>query len=198
MVLDAFRLRSLMRTAQIPESSAFHNTDETCVFLLLFGDERNRRILAIQKSDNQGYPWRNQVALPGGHIDPADSSPMAAAFRELEEELQIPRGQVDFMGSLGHFQTINQKDIQAFVGLWDGKGPVCFDSSEIARVLEIPLIRLFETHRRRGFHGRIPDIRELRYPYESVEIWGATARILHFFIELLYPSYGLESESAEN
>ena len=80
MVLDAFRLRSLMRAAQIPESSAFHNTDEACVFLLLFGDERNRRILAIQKSDNQGYPWRNQVALPGGHIDPADSSPEAAVF----------------------------------------------------------------------------------------------------------------------
>lgn len=80
-----------------------------------------------------------------------------------------------------------QKDIQAFVGLWNGEGPVRFDPSEIARVIEVPLIRLVDIHRRRNFHGRIPDIRELRYPFENVEIWGATARILHFFIELLYP-----------
>jgi len=82
-----------------------------------------------------------------------------------------------------------QKDIQAFVGLWNGEGPVRFDPGEIARVIEVPLIRLVDIHRRRNFHGRIPDIRELRYPFENVEIWGATARILHFFIELLYPLY---------
>jgi len=195
MVLDAFCLRSLVHTAKVPESPAYRNLDATCVFLLLFGEERDRRLLTIQKSDSYGYPWRNQVALPGGHIDPADSSPVEAAFRELEEELRIPPDQVDFIGSLGHFQTTNQKDIQAFVGLWNGEGPLRFDPGEIARVLEIPLIRLVDIHRRRNFHGRIPDIRELRYPIENVEIWGATARILHFFIELLYPLLSTCAES---
>ena len=40
-----------------------------------------------------------------------------------------------------------------------------------------------------GFYGyyRFPDVHELRYPFEDVEVWGATARILHHFIELLYP-----------
>ena len=189
MALDAFCLRFLLRTAKISESPAYRNLDATCVFLLLFGDERDRHLLAIQKSDSHGYPWRNQVALPGGHIDPADSSPEAAVFRELEEELRIPPEQVDFIGTLGHFQTTNQKDIQAFVGLWNGEGPVRFDPVEIARVLEIPLIRLIDIHCRRNFHRRFPDTRELRYPFENVEIWGATARILHFFIEMLYPFY---------
>jgi len=189
MELDAFCLRSLVCTAKIPESPANRDLGATCVFLLLFGEVSDRHLLTIQKSDNHGYPWRNQVALPGGHIDPADSSPAAAAFRELEEELQIPPVQVDFIGSLGHFQTTNQTDIQAFVGLWNGEGPVRFDPAEIARVIEMPLIRLVDIHRQRSFHGRVPDIRELRYPFENVEIWGATARILHFFIELLYPIY---------
>jgi 8-oxo-dGTP pyrophosphatase MutT (NUDIX family) len=189
MVLDSACLQSLVRTAKISESPAPSKVDATCVFLLLFGEESDRCILAIQKSDSQGYPWRNQVALPGGHIDPADSSPAEAVFRELEEELQIPPGQVDLIGSLGHFQTINQKVIEAFVGVWNGEGPVRYDPAEIARVLEIPLARLVDTHHRRNFHGRVPDVRELRYPFENVEIWGATARILHFFIELLYPTY---------
>jgi len=198
MVLDTVCLQSLVRAAKIPESPAYGKLDATCVFLLLFGEERARCILAIQKSDSQGYPWRNQVALPGGHIDPADSSPEAAAYRELEEELRIPPGQVDLIGSLGHFQTTNQKVIEAFVGVWTGEGPVRYDPAEIARVLEIPLIRLVDIHRRRNFHGRIPDIRELRYPFEDVEIWGATARILHFFIELLYPIYRSAPNPAKN
>jgi len=189
MELDAFSLRAIVRTAKITEAPAYRNLDATCVFLLLYGEKNDRHILAIQKSDSHGYPWRNQVALPGGHVDPADSSPVQAAFRELEEELQIPPDQVDFIGSLGHFQTTNQKDIQVFVGVWNGEGPVRGDPAEIARVLEIPLIRLVDIHHHRSFHGRIPDVRELRYPLENVEIWGATARILHFFIELLYPFY---------
>jgi len=40
------------------------------------------------------------------------------------------------------------------------------------------------------FHNRIPSIDELRYPFEDVVIWGATARILHHLIELLYPLFG--------
>ena len=73
------------------------------MFLLLFNREETH-CLAIQKSDNDDYPWRNQVALPGGHIEKNDAGPLEAAFRELEEELNIPRSQIEFIGSLGHFQ----------------------------------------------------------------------------------------------
>lgn len=36
-------------------------------------------------------------------------------------------------------------------------------------------------------HNRIPDAHELRYPFEDVVIRRATARILHHFIEILFP-----------
>jgi len=158
----------------------------TCVFLLLFKAEEPH-ILAIQKTDSEGYPWRNQVALPGGHLEKEDASPLAGAFRELEEETQISRNQVEFIGSLGHYQTINGRDIEAFIGMWDATGPVRHDPSEIARILNLPLRALFQTHHAGNFHNRIPSIDELRYPFEDVVIWGATARILHQLIELLYP-----------
>lgn len=157
-----------------------------CVFLLLFNEE-DPHILTIQKSDNQGYPWRNQMALPGGHIEKYDSSPLEAAFRELEEEVHIRRDQVQFIGSTGHFQTVNNRDIQVFVGLWHGNGPVHFDTVEIARVIEVPLRKLIQTHLVNSYNGRTPDVDELTYPFEDVVIWGATARILHHFIELTYP-----------
>ena len=61
------------------------------------------------------------------------------------------------------------------------------DPAEISRVLKIPLQLLVHTHLVQRFHHRIPDVKELRYPFQDVEVWGATARILHHFIELLFP-----------
>ncbi len=161
----------------------------TSVFLLLF-NPAEPHMLAIQKTDNEGYPWRNQVALPGGHVEKEDTSALEGAYRELLEETAIDRDQVELVGSLGHYQTINGRDIEAFCGIWDATGPVQHDPSEIARILKIPLRALVQTHHYADFHNRIPTIDELRYPFEDVVIWGATARILHHFIELLYPLFG--------
>ena len=128
------------------------------------------------------------MALPGGHMERSDPTPAATAFRELEEELKISKDQVEFLGSLGHYQTLTRpRDIEAFVGVWSGKGPVQYDPIEIARVLEIPLSALIKTHLAKNFHAAMPGVDELEYPYRDVVIWGATARILYHFIETIYP-----------
>ena len=125
--------------------------------------------------------------LPGGQIEFGES-PETAVARELEEELNISQDQVDFIGSLGHFQTITRpRDIEAFIGLWNGKGAVRFDVTEIARILEIPLKTLVGIHQARHYHNRQMNTHELEYPFGDVVIWGATAKILYRFIELIYP-----------
>ena len=186
MLIDRTHLRNIIQNAPVPGPPTLDAYKSACVFLLLF-DLADPHILAIQKTDSEGYPWRNQIALPGGHLDDEDASPLEGAFRELEEEVNIRRRQVELLGSIGHFQTINHRDIEVFTGLWSQRGPLRHDPSEISRTLEIPLRILVQTHVDRKFHGRIPDVRELTYPFEDVVIWGATARILHHFIELLYP-----------
>jgi 8-oxo-dGTP pyrophosphatase MutT (NUDIX family) len=185
--IDYLRLKEIIVNSRPNGSPADGSHVPACVFLLLF-NQPDPHILAIQKSDTEGYPWRNQVALPGGHLESTDAGPVAAVFRELEEELSISKDQVDFIGSLGHFQTLTRpRDIEAFIGLWNGKGPVRFDATEIARILEIPLQTLIGIHQAERYHDRQPDINELEYPVEDVVIWGATAKILHHFIELIYP-----------
>jgi len=183
---DIDRLKKIIRKHPIPGAPEPSPYRPACVFLLLFYPEEPH-ILAIQKTDTEGYPWRNQVALPGGHLEEEDASPLDGAFRELAEETRIRRDQVELIGSLGHYQTINGRDIEAFVGVWDAAGPVRCDPSEISRILKIPLRALAQTHRGNNFFNRIPSIDELRYPVEDVVIWGATARILHQFMELIYP-----------
>ena len=184
MGIDIDELKDIIRNGSPPERPDDRIYKPACVFLLMF-DLEEPYILAIQKADSEGYPWRNQVALPGGHLDAEDASPLEGAFRELEEEVGISREQVEFIGSMGHFQTINHRDIEVFTGLWKPAGPVRHDPAEISRILKIPLRVLVQTHNSKNFHGRIPGIDELRYPFEDVVIWGATARILHHLIELL-------------
>jgi len=184
--IDSDCLKQIIRNAKLPEPPADAAFQPTCVFLLIFG-RKEPRVLAIQKADTEGYPWRNQVALPGGHMENADTSPVDAAYRELEEELKITRNQVELIGSMGHFQTINHKDIEVFIGLWSGEGPVRFDTDEIARILEVPLKEIVKTHITAGLHARTPPTDALEYPLKDVVIWGVTARILHCFMELLYP-----------
>ena len=190
MKTDFSVITKIVRDADRSGLPAGLSYDSACVFLLLFNKEGELNILAVQKTDSEGYPWRNQVALPGGHVDKKDISPVEAAYRELEEELNIKKEQVELIGSLGHFQTIkNQKDINVFTGIWKTRRDIRFEPAEISRVFEIPLKNLIKTHIDSKFHGRIPDAQELFYPLDDVVIWGVTARILHHFIELVLPCF---------
>nr|NJM03085.1 CoA pyrophosphatase [Desulfobacula sp.] len=141
------------------------------------------RLLFIQKADKKGYPWANQMAFPGGHRDESDRSTRDTALRELSEEMGILPENVEVIGSLGHFQTINNKDIEAFIGVWNQKDVIRHDPNEIARVFHIPLRYLTDIHREKGFHQSLPNVMQLTYPYEDVTIWGVTAKILYHLIE---------------
>ncbi len=187
MKLDRATLETIVNAADGPPPPVRPH-QPTCVSLLFFGEQQTY-FLAVLKADRDGYPWRNQVALPGGHIDATDSSPREAALRELTEEVSLAPEEVTYHGSLGHFQTLKNKDIEVFVGSWlqPENRELDFDAHEIARVLMIPLAVIVNTHLEKGYHGCLPPVHELLYPFEDVVIWGVTAKILHYFMEQLYP-----------
>ncbi len=166
-----------------PDPAQFKPTSVMALFLF----SREPSLLFIQKTDREGYAWRNQMAFPGGHVDKTDASARQAAFRELYEETGIMSDNVQYIGSLGHFQTVKHRDIQAFTGIWNQKDEIVFETEEISRVLEIPFETLRQTHLEKGFAGRKPrpGIKELTYPYKDVVVWGVTAQIVHHLIEVI-------------
>jgi len=68
MTIDILELKKTLDNSTMDQPPAGNRYRLACVFLLLF-EPADPHLLAIQKSDNEGYPWRNQVALPGGHVD---------------------------------------------------------------------------------------------------------------------------------
>jgi 8-oxo-dGTP pyrophosphatase MutT (NUDIX family) len=183
--LNAEFLGTLLNAADAPGPPKDDAYDATAVFLLAFVQNNAPYILAVLKADNRDYLWRNQVALPGGHID-KNESPISAAYRELEEEVGIAGDRVECIGSLGHFQTVAQKDIEVFIGVWNGnREKLKYDPKEISKILEFPVDDLLKIHVSSHFRKRVPDVTELIYPIQEVNIWGVTARIFHYFFELI-------------
>lgn len=180
-------IRSAVRNGSHPGAPDATLYDSTSVIALFVFNEQGVKLLFIQKADKEGYPWAGQMAFPGGHVDEKDTTAKDTALRELEEEMGISRDNVEVLGSLGHFQTINDKDIEAWVGVWNEKEKIRFDTQEISRVFEIPLDYLMNLHREKGFDSfeHPPNVMWLKYPYKDVLIWGVTAKILYHLLEVL-------------
>jgi 8-oxo-dGTP pyrophosphatase MutT (NUDIX family) len=156
---------------------------------LIFYHELSPGILAIHKKDIPGYPWRNQIALPGGHIESKDPSAKQAAYREVKEELGIDSDDLVYKASLGHFPTINNIDIEVIMGFLKIKVKLVPDPREIQRIIKIPWFELRRIHYQNGFSKTIPTLQKLTYSIASDDggytIWGVTARILHYLLEQL-------------
>ncbi len=180
--MDSIELGRIFSTMTPCRDRGYDGMTPTVVFLLFFRPE-DWHILTIQKTNTAGYPWANQVALPGGHVDAQDATPLSAAFRELFEETGIEESEVELFGTIGHFPTIANKDIEGFAGFWRQPRPLKVSSREISRVLELPLREALRAHRECGYAGRIPTVTELAYPIDDTRIWGATARIIHCVCE---------------
>lgn len=188
-------LKNILAQHELPKSPSVRIFQPASVLLPLFDKNDDTYLLAVLKADTEGYPWRNQVALPGGLVDGSDVSTMTAAYREVEEELNINPSQIEMIGSLGYFQTIRQTEIEAFVGFWNGdRATLRFDPQEISMTLEIRLDDLIKTHVENNYMGRRPGVASLLYPSGfkpgssnngDIVVWGVTAGILHFFLEHL-------------
>jgi len=127
-----------------------------------------------------------QVAFPGGHIDPGDASPAAAALREAEEELGIARGRPEIIGELDDMNTHTGFHVTPIVALIETPLVLVPSPAEVASHFKVPLARLADPAERRTIRGlNRPDAAragsELRLYFwvrTPATIWGVTGHIL--------------------
>ena len=136
-----------------------------------------------------------QISFPGGGIDSGDADARAAALREAREEVGLDPRHVEVLGQLDDCPTfVTGYVILPVVGVVDplaftaaGRYPWTPSAAEIAGLHELPLDAFMDPEIRR-VEQRLRDgqLYELTwYTVGGATIWGATARILKQYLDLV-------------
>ncbi len=120
-----------------------------------------------------------QVAFPGGRVDPGETA-VAAALREAEEEVALPRAVVRIAGSADRYRTVTGFVVTPVIGVVPPDLPLVPHKAEVAAVFEVPLAFLLDpvNHRQGAAEWRGQTRRFHEIQWRDRRIWGATAAML--------------------
>ncbi|PCG13323.1 CoA pyrophosphatase [Sphingomonas adhaesiva] len=120
-----------------------------------------------------------QVAFPGGRIDPGEDA-VAAALREADEEIALPRDAVRVIGAADRYRTGTGFSITPIVAIVPPDLALIPSEAEVASVFEVPLDFVLDSANHRAVSAMWQG-RERHY-YEMIwqdrRIWGATAGMI--------------------
>ena len=135
-------------------------------------------ILTLRPDTMRKHP--GQISFPGGRIDPGDDGPVAAALREAEEEIGLPRHKVEIIGLADRYVTVTGFEVTPVVGIIPPDLPLAPHPGEVAALFEAPLHYLLDPahqqERRAIWRGRERHYYEIEW--EGRRIWGATAAMI--------------------
>ena len=121
-----------------------------------------------------------QISFPGGRIDPGDDGPIAAALREAEEEIALPRAAVEVIGTADLYRTITGYEVTPVVAVVPPDLPLRPHPGEVAAIFEAPLRYLLEPAHQvvRTVEWRGRERCYFEIDWEGRRIWGATAAMI--------------------
>ena len=161
------------------------------VLIPLYEREGQYHVLFTLRTEHVEH-HKGQISFPGGAADPEDPDLEFTALRETFEEIGVRPDDVEVLGRLDDIVTITNFLVTPYVGVLRGPVPYPFrhNEHEVAELLEVPLSHLMEeanvVQETREIGGRPTPTYSYRFG-EHV-IWGATARILRGFLDLLAPA----------
>jgi len=153
-------------------------------------------LLFIQRAEREGDPWSGHMAFPGGRRQAEDSSLVATALRETQEEVGFRPDRVlgrlnDFAGSRG--PRIPALRVAGIVCEVD-KRPRIKMNHEVRNTVWIPLSWILDPQAHRvapmGASGEpMPS-----FCYDDYVVWGLTYRLLRDFFSVVGERLPLDPE----
>ena len=159
-------------------------------------DDGGTRVILTRRHDGLRHHG-GQGSFPGGRVDPGDAGPLAAALREAEEEIGLPRRAARVLGYLDPLATISGFRVLPVVA----RVPAGFvprpQPGEVAEVFSLPLSWLMAPENLDRiaitFDGRERHVFEYQRHQAAPgqRVWGATASILYNLRQRLLAAGGL-------
>ncbi len=160
----------------------------SAVLLLLYERGGEEHVL-FQVRTSHVLHHKGEISLPGGARDPGDDSLVQTALRETHEEIGVQPDHIDVLGGLDELTTRSGYTITPYVGaiLHPEPYPFALASREVEQLLTVPLSHLADARYHEWSVRELDGVRaaERAFLYESHRIWGATARIVGGYLDLL-------------
>lgn len=161
------------------------------VLLPLFYRGDDYHLVFTKRTETVSY-HKGQVSFPGGRPHPEDRSLRDAALRETWEEIGLPPGDAEILGELDDIATYTTNFvISPFVAAIPYPHQFKANPAEVAEIIEVPLRVLQD---KSNFEEETVEVggREIPqyiYHYRDRVIFGATARIVKHFLEVIGPPW---------
>lgn len=157
------------------------------VMLLLYKNKEELNIAFIQRTVDGGV-HSGQISFPGGKFEETDKDLIETALRETEEEVGAKAAHINVLGQLTTtFIPASNFLVTPVVGFFQGNPKFDINPSEVAELIEIPLIEFLREKNKtidmvdvRGEQWEVP-----LFKVGDYKIWGATAMMLNEFLQLI-------------
>lgn len=152
---------------------------------------RDELHIVLTKRTDKVEKHKGEISFPGGVVDPTDLDCTYTALRESREEIGLMPEHVRVIGRLDDVTTRTGFHITAMVGVIDPSlSPYAWlpQPSEVAEVLEVPLSHIADPANAievpRQHEGQL--VLSEGFLYRDHTIWGATAKMLRNFLQVVY------------
>jgi 8-oxo-dGTP pyrophosphatase MutT (NUDIX family) len=157
-----------------------HDGDYRAAAVLVPITDRNEPGVILTRRPAWLRSHAGQVAFPGGKIDPEDENVVAAALREAEEEIALPRDEVEILGSADDYHSGSGYRITPVVGVVPPDLPLIAHPDEVEEWFEVPLAILFDRAnyavKQVEWQGQMRSYYDM--DWQGRRIWGVTAGII--------------------
>jgi 8-oxo-dGTP pyrophosphatase MutT (NUDIX family) len=158
----------------------------SAVLLPIYYKEGEIHILFTRRTENV-RAHKRQISFPGGARQAGDKSLLDTALRESAEEIGLAPDKVKALGELDDTVTlVSDYIVSPFVGVVPWPYDFQMDGWETDEIIEAPVSSLLDEeswhHKTEVIDGR--KVTAYYYHYRGDVIWGATARILHQFLDI--------------
>jgi 8-oxo-dGTP pyrophosphatase MutT (NUDIX family) len=160
------------------------------VMLPLFEEGGDYRLVFTKRTETVNY-HKGQISFPGGKPHPDDKSLLDTAVRETWEEIGLRPKDAEILGELDDIATYTTNFvISPYVAAIPYPHRFKANPAEVQEIIEVPLAVLLD---KRNFEEEMVSvggrpILQYFYHYGDHVIYGATARIVKHFLEVIDPA----------
>jgi len=157
----------------------------SAVLLPIYNKEEQCYILFTRRTERV-KEHKGQISFPGGARQDGESL-LETALRESREEISLSPADVEVLGELDDTVTVvSNYVVTPFVGVIPWPHNLKADGWETDEIIEAPIAALLDKNSREDRDEVIEGkaVTSYYYHYGDRVIWGATARILHQFLDI--------------